>query len=364
MTKRKIFIATGGTGGHIFPACSLAKSLIQSNYDVTIITDFRGFNFLKTFKFLNIIKINSSPVIKRNVFEYLISIFTIITSIIRSTILLLTNRPTIIFGMGGYSSFPLCVAAFILRIKFIIYENNMVIGKANKYLLPFTKKIFVSYKELEGIPKKYNKKIFEIGNLIRDEIINSDLINSKVDSYDELKILVLGGSQAAKVFAEQLPSIFKKLQETGVSIKIIQQCQEQQRTQLSEFYKNVKIDHETFTFSEKITEYYLKSNLVITRSGASVLAELINLKIPFIAIPFPSSADNHQHKNAEFYVKKGYGYLLEERNIKEKLYDLIMSFTKDKSLIKKIISNQRQYSDKNIFRNLKSKLEEIINEKN
>ena len=74
--------------------------------------------------------------------------------------------------MGGYSSFPICIAASILRIKFIIYENNLIIGKANKYLLPFAKKIFVSYKELEGISKKYNKKIVEIGNLIREEIFN------------------------------------------------------------------------------------------------------------------------------------------------------------------------------------------------
>ena len=130
-------------------------------------------------------------------------------------------------------------------------KNNMVIGKANKYLLPFTKKIFVSYKELEEYSKKYEKKIIEIGNLIREEIITTNLLNNKIDNYNELKILVLGGSQAAKVFAEQLPSIFQRLQETGISIKVTQQCQEQQRTQLSEFYRNAKIDHEIFNFSYK-----------------------------------------------------------------------------------------------------------------
>ena len=74
--------------------------------------------------------------------------------------------------MGGYSSFPICIAATILKIKFIIYENNLIIGKANRYLLPFAKKIFVSYKDLEGIPEKYTSKVCEIGNLIRKEIIN------------------------------------------------------------------------------------------------------------------------------------------------------------------------------------------------
>ena len=72
--------------------------------------------------------------------------------------------------MGGYASFPICIAAKILNIKFIIYENNLIIGKANKYLLPFAEKIFVSYKELEGIPKKFNHKIFEIGNIIKNQL--------------------------------------------------------------------------------------------------------------------------------------------------------------------------------------------------
>ena len=78
----------------------------------------------------------------------------------------------------------------------------------------------------------------------------------------------------------------------------------------------------------------------------------------------PSSADNHQYKNAEFYFKKGYGYLLEEKDIKNKLYDLISNIFRDKSLIKNILFNQGQYSDKNIFRNLDMNIEKIINEKN
>ena len=107
--------------------------------------------------------------------------------------------------MGGYSSFPICIAASILRIKFIIYESNLVIGKANRYLLPFAKKIFVSYKELKGIPDKYNHKVIEIGNLIREEIINT---RSKNESYDSINICSRG-SQAAKVFADELPKVFE-----------------------------------------------------------------------------------------------------------------------------------------------------------
>ena len=81
--------------------------------------------------------------------------------------------------MGGYSSFPLCIAAWILRVKFIIYENNLFIGKANKYLLPFANKIFVSYKDLEGISEKFRNKVVEIGNIVREEIINEKVNNNQ-----------------------------------------------------------------------------------------------------------------------------------------------------------------------------------------
>ena len=363
MTKKKKLIATGGTGGHIFPAYSLANYLMNKNFDVKLTTDARGLKYLKNYKNLNLIKVPSSPLIKKNFLKIIFSTFTIIFSIIKSLSVLLFDRPSIIFGMGGYSSFPICIAASILKIKFIIYENNLIIGKANKYLLPFAKKIFVSHKELEGISKKNDSKVFEIGNIVREEIINSKF-SDQLNKFDNLKILVLGGSQAAEVFAKELPQIFEKLKNSGILIKVYQQCQEKQNNQLSQYYKNAKIDFEIFNFTNEIVDYYSRVNLVITRSGASVLGELINFKIPFISIPLPTSADNHQYKNAEFYQKKGYGYLLEEKDIKNKLYDLIHSNFENKLLLNNILSNQRQYSDKNIFRNLHNQLEKILNEKN
>ena len=362
--KKKILIATGGTGGHVFPAYSLANYFLKNNYNVKLTTDKRGLKYIKDYKNLNLIKIPSSPLIKKNILKFLFSIFIILFSTLKSLIVLSFNRPSIVFGMGGYSSFPVCIASAILRIKFVIYENNLIIGKANKYLLPFAKKIFVSYKNLEGIHERYSNKIFEIGNIVREEIIDSEIKNTQTNKFDSIKILVLGGSQAAKVFAEKLPQIFEKLNDSKIPIKIYQQCQNTQNHQLSEFYKKAKIDCEIFNFTNKITDYYFKANLVITRSGASVLGELINIKIPFISIPLPTSADNHQFKNAIYYKKKGFGYLLAEKDINDQLFDLIKSIFKDKSLVKNILANQSQYSDKNIFKNINIHIEKIINEKN
>jgi UDP-N-acetylglucosamine--N-acetylmuramyl-(pentapeptide) pyrophosphoryl-undecaprenol N-acetylglucosamine transferase len=362
--KNKILIATGGTGGHVFPAYSLATYLISNNYSVEITIDKRGIDYLKNHENLNLIKIPSSPFVKKNILRFLFSIFIILYSILRSFIYLLFNRPSIVFGMGGYSSFPVCIAATILRIKFVIYENNLIIGKANKYLLPFAKKIFVSYKELEGIPSKYNNKVLEIGNIIREEIINSKTESIHNRKFEDIKILVLGGSQAAKIFADKLPQIFERFKNFEIPIKVYQQCQNSQNEELSNFYKKANIDYEIFNFTNKIIDYYSQVNLVITRSGASVLGELINLKIPFISVPLPSSADNHQLKNAIYYQKKGFGFLIEEKDLNNELYVLIKTIYSKKSLIKNILINQSQYSDKNIFQNINNHIKKIINEKN
>ena len=364
MIKKKVLIATGGTGGHIFPAYSLANNLTKKDYKVEITTDKRGLKYLKNYNNLIIKKIPSSPLIKKNILTLSYSLFMIFLSIVKSLIFLLLNRPSLVFGMGGYSSFPVCIAASILRIKFVIYENNLIIGKANKYLLPFAEKIFVSYKALEGIQEKYKHKIFETGNIVREEILKSGINNDLIDRIDKLNILVLGGSQAARVFAQELPQIFENLKNSGIPLKVYQQCQKEQNNQLMQFYKKANIESEIFNFTNQIIDYYFKANLVITRSGASVLGELINVTLPFISIPLPSSADNHQYKNAKFYEKKGLGYFLDEKNIKNQLYGVINSIFNDKSLIKKIISNQRQYSDKNIFSNLNAELEKILNDKN
>ena len=143
-TLKKIIIATGGTGGHVFPAYSLAKHFIDKKMHVQIISDKRGLRYLQDYNDLRIIEIISTTIFKKNIFQLLFSTLIIFYSIFRSLIFLLSNRPNLVFGMGGYSSFPVCIAATILRIPFIIYENNLIMGKANRYLAPFAKKILKS----------------------------------------------------------------------------------------------------------------------------------------------------------------------------------------------------------------------------
>ena len=127
----------------------------------------------------------------------------------------------------------------------------MIIGKANKYLLPFAKKMFVSYKELEGIPEKFNNKVIQIGNLIREEIINIKTIN-EIKKFDSIKILVLGGSQAAKVFAKVLPQIFKKIKKPVFQLKFINNVKMNKMINYLSFINEAGINYEIFNFTDKI----------------------------------------------------------------------------------------------------------------
>ena len=361
--KLKAVIAIGGTGGHVFPGYHLAKHLINQNYDIHLITDKRGYKFLRNFKKFKTTIIPSSPIKKGNIFSLFHSVIIIIYSFLRSLIFLLLNRPKLVFGMGGYASFPTCIAASILNIKFIIYENNLIIGKANKYLLPLAKQLLVAYKNLEGIPSKYLNKVFEIGNIINKDIINFSKSIVKNDE-KKIRILILGGSQAAKIFAETLPNIFRKCLDAGISIKIYQHCLINQTEPLKMYYSNHKIDFETFNFSESLIDYFSKVDFAITRSGASMLAELINANIPFISVPLPTSADNHQLKNANYYKHKKFGFLIEEKDLENQLFHLIKEIKEDSSILLKTKRHQRQYSDKKVYDNINQILRKLVNEKN
>ena len=360
--KNKILIATGGTGGHVFPAYSLAKNLIKNNYDIEIVTDERGFKFLKKYKDLNLIINRSSTIFKKKFINIIWSIFIIFFSYLKSLLILYRAKPQLVFGMGGYASFPFCLAAKTLNIPFIIYENNLLLGKSNKYLMPLASRVFLAYEDVEDIKIKFKPKLVITGNIIREEILNFK--NKKKYSAKELNILILGGSQAAKSFGEFLPEIFKQCIEANIKIKIIQQCAESQNNKLNKYYKYLKIDYELFNFTDNILKYFSKTELVITRSGSSVTGELINCKLPFISIPYPYSADSHQDKNAVYFEKKGYSFLIKESEVSEKLFPLIKLIYSDKEILNKLIKKQKKHSDTSVFFKINKEIKNLINEPN
>ena len=356
-------MATGGTGGHIFPSISFADFL-KRKHQVEIVTDKRGLKYLSSDNQINIKTINSDTIFGKNIFKILLGIIKIILSFIISIFSMLITRPKLIIGMGGYSSFPVCAAGFCLRIPIIIYENNLIIGRANKFILPFAKKILVSTKDIKGIKSKYNAKIFVSGYLIRSHILN--LKKEKTPNLEKknLSLLIMGGSQSAKIFGEILPNIMIKCFQNGIRLKIYQQCLDHQISQIKKIYEKFKLEFELFSFSGDMSKYYRISDLAITRSGASSLAELVNLRIPFIAIPLPSSVDNHQFENANYFKEKGYCFLLEERFVSDKLFNILINLNKDEKKLFLMKERMTEHSDKDTFYKIEELIEKIINEQN
>ena len=228
---------------------------------------------------------------------------------------MIKHKPITVFGMGGYASFPSCLVAKILGIKLIIYENNIVAGKTNKFLSKLSNKVLTSFKEVVGF-KNINNMIF-VGNLIRYNFDEKKQIQTNKNK--KLIILVIGGSQAAKIFGEIIPEILVKCKIDGVELEINQQCLSSQMSNIQNYYKKNGVSNNLFDFIENIKHYIEKVDIVITRAGSSMLAELKNCLKPFISIPLPSSADNHQYYNAKYYSENKMGILIEEKDLKTKV---------------------------------------------
>ena len=158
--KKTVVIATGGTGGHIFPSLSLADFL-SKEYEIEIFTDERGSKFFyKVIKILKSKKLYQVGFLVEIFFSFFSGFFKFFISLLFSLKLLINIKPKLIIGMGGYSSFPVCLSGYLLKIPIIIYENNLVIGRANKFLLPLSKKILVSNESIGGIKKNIKIKYF------------------------------------------------------------------------------------------------------------------------------------------------------------------------------------------------------------
>ena len=247
----------------------------------------------------------------------------------------------------------------ILRVPLIIYENNLHLGKANR-VLSILQKIFLAHPEIDGLKSKFRDKSIRVGNIIRQEIFSSNF-KDKENDFTSLKILILGGSQAAKVFADKLPDIFIKCKKNGIRFEIFQQCIANQNEALHKIYKENNMIMKFLILQNNILDYYDKTNFVISRAGSSSIAELLNCNKPMISIPLPTSADNHQYKNAEYYEKKGFAKkIMKEEEISEKLYELIESIHKDKSILEQIEKKQREYTDKDTYNIVNLEIEKII----
>ena len=353
MTK-KILFCSGGTGGHIFPSVALTNFFSKKNYETMLVTDKRGEQYIKNnslfYKTIDVVSSSQSGFMYK-IFFY----FKLIQAFFNSISLLRTEKPDIILGLGGYVSFPICLAARLLNIKILLYESNAVLGRTNKIFVRFCKKIFTNSENIQKLSKKYSFKSVRVGNILREEIFRLKLPQKDYSSLEK-KIVILGGSQGAKVFGELIPQVIVDLNKK-YKISIVQQSLYSQVEEIKDFYNDNKIKNYVFSFEKNIIEFMSKAHLAISRCGSSTLGELEFLGVPFLAIPYPFAKDNHQYENANYYKKKGCCWVLNQTNL---------NFHSLKEILIKILDNnvelslKRENMLKNDSKNTLSKIENEI----
>ena len=349
----KIFISTGGSGGHVIPAKILYEHLSKKN-ELFISSDKRGYRFLD--EDIHKIEIINTPRLN-NIFLLPLNLFIIFFLTIKSFFLLKEKKINILFSTGGYMSLPLIIAAKILNLKIYLLEPNFVLGRANRFFLKSCKKILCYTKQIKNFPKKFNNKIELIYPLVRKNYYETVNVNNK----NKFNILVIGGSQGAEIFNRGLKDKLVNLSK-DFSIKIIQQTSKKNILNLSEYYSKNNIENVIFDFEKNLTDKIRESDLCITRAGASTLAELSLMQIPFIAIPLPTSKDNHQFENANFYKKQECCWIIEQPFFEDEIEKLLKNIMKNKIDLMKKKENLKKLNYQNTWINVNQKILNIINE--
>ena len=353
---QKILISTGGSGGHVVPATILYEHL-KDQFHVSMTTDLRGVKFIDNNRYKMEI-FNIRPMSK-NIFLLPYYFLLLIYQIIKSMFYLKKKKIDILISTGGYMSLPICLASKILKIKIFLFEPNMVLGRSNKFFIKSCEKIFCYSDKIKNFPDKYINKINVIPTLLRKrfyDVKKSESINENIN------LLIIGGSQGAKIFDTLIKATIIKLSKR-YSLKIYQQTNLINFENLEKFYKDNNINYELFDFNQDISNLMSKSNICLTRAGASTLAELVFLNLPFIAIPLPTSKDNHQFENAFFYKNIGCNWILNQNEINDetvinKIVNIIDN--KEEYLVKKM--NMKNFSYQNTWNNINQKIISVINE--
>ncbi|MDC1050365.1 UDP-N-acetylglucosamine--N-acetylmuramyl-(pentapeptide) pyrophosphoryl-undecaprenol N-acetylglucosamine transferase [bacterium] len=353
--KSKILISTGGSGGHVIPAITMHDHL-KENYEILISSDVRGIKYLDD-KFYKTLIIDTP---KLNNFILLpLSILKVIFLTLKSLVLLKKEEIQILISTGGYMSLPLCIAARILNIKIYLLEPNMVIGRANKFFLKFCKKIICYAENIIGFPKEYKNKLKIINPLVRKKYYNKKL---KENNNEKFTLIIIGGSQGAQIFDNILHQSIIKVSKIK-SLKVIHQTNQKNTGVLKNLYLENNIDSSVFSFDQNLNLLIDQADLCITRAGASSLAEICLSRKPFIAIPLPSSKDNHQLENANYYKNKGCCWVIDQINFdKIKFEDLLLNILNNKNEILLKKNNLEKLNFQNTWNNVNQNLLNIINE--
>ncbi|MEO0743779.1 MAG: UDP-N-acetylglucosamine--N-acetylmuramyl-(pentapeptide) pyrophosphoryl-undecaprenol N-acetylglucosamine transferase [Pseudomonadota bacterium] len=314
MTQPLLLIAAGGTGGHMFPAQALAEAMLKKGWRVKLSTDARGARYTGGFPHsTEIEQVSSATFARGGVLAKVAVPFRIATGVIGAVVKLLRDRPSVVVGFGGYPTIPAMSAATILRLPRMIHEQNGVLGRVNQI---FSKRVDAVAcgtwptdlpEEVEGI---------HVGNPVRGAVLERAGAAYISPGDYPMELLVIGGSQGARILSDVIPPAIAKLPMHHLkNIRVSHQARGEDEERVRSYYEEYAITAEVQPFFHDVPRRMSEAQLVISRAGASSVADISVIGRPSILIPYAAATADHQTANARGLVDAGAAILIPESQL-------------------------------------------------
>ncbi len=302
---RPVVLATGGTGGHVFPAEALAGELEARGVPFTLITDARGKQWQGALARRPIHYIHSaSPT--GSLQRRLLAIFSLGIGLVDAWWKLGRIAPVAVVGFGGYASVPTMMAARLRRLPSMLHEQNAVLGRANRMVQGGASAVATSFAHTRYLAAS-DRRARLVGNPVREPVRALGNATYRAPGIDRvIDILVFGGSQGAASFSQIVPEAILSLPAAlRARLRLVQQCRPEDLERVRGVYGRAGIVAELAPFFADLPQRLASAHIVIGRSGASTVAELATIGRPSILVPYPYAADDHQTANARAFEAAG-----------------------------------------------------------
>lgn len=298
----KIWIATGGTGGHVFPALSVADEFARRGNRVTISCDGRVREMVRHDgpRGAAYVHIWASGVGAKSKFQQIISLFKIAMSAFALSLRFMVLRPDRVVAFGGYASVPVCAAAALWRVPIFLHEQNAAIGRANRFTMRWVKTLMTSFERVSGVPENTRARVVFTGLPVRAAFIAKSGTPVPHDNH----ILVTGGSLGAKILDDVVPVAVAAMK--NKKIFVTHQTRPENVARLQKFYADNKIRANVLSFIHDMADAIAGADLIIGRAGASTVIEIETIGRGAILVPLNINPD--QIANANDFAHRGGGY--------------------------------------------------------
>ena len=355
-----VVLAAGGTGGHLFPAQALAETLVGRGYRVHLMTDERVREYGKSFPAEKTHVVHSASPSLSDIVGLPKRLWKLFSGYRAAKAILKLEKPLAVVGFGGYPSFPPIYAAAALGIPCAVHEQNAVLGRANKMLSSKVNLVAASFASMIGLPDAAKSKLVLTGNPVRAVALSEKAAPYPVAG--KFNLVIFGGSQGAKFFSDFMPEVFAAMPEVlRGKIVVTQQCRDEDLERVRAAYAELGISAELRAFFSDMPKRIAKSHLVISRSGASTIAELGVIGRPAIMVPLPHAIDNDQLRNAQSFAGVGAGWVCPQKELEPKAFaELLARLIGDLPSLKKAAESALGHGKPDAAERLADVVENII----